>query len=258
MRSPYVENLDDPTVCLHLCLPEPCPVSCTQNNALFMRLDSFLERCHDILDLTQTIVQFSKLAKIEVGGTKGNTLTASVKQVFLGPTRTFAKWFGSSFSVVVLRHLTNSSGRCAFTQTTMNCLSLGCFDSDSHGLRGGRGKVQGCTVRHLGRRSKAGPSFSQDRIVRTASTHRPGVGAVDTWLTQRNKQLAATNCPPQRGWPPPTFHSACFHSSMMTSTSSDVASRSSSGDSVQLSAWHSMTARPCTEGLSFLIASRDS
>ena len=34
-----------------------------QNNALFMRLDSFLERCHDILDLTQTIVQFSKLGK---------------------------------------------------------------------------------------------------------------------------------------------------------------------------------------------------
>ncbi|CAN0055637.1 unnamed protein product [Heterosigma akashiwo] len=65
-----------------------------QNNALFMRLDSFLERCHDILDLTQTIVQFSKLAKIEaspplpsflhfiiVGGTKGKTLTASVQQI---------------------------------------------------------------------------------------------------------------------------------------------------------------------------------
>ena len=54
-----------------------------QNNALFMRLDSFLERCHDILDLTQTIVQFSKLAKIEVGGTKGKTLSASVVQVHL-------------------------------------------------------------------------------------------------------------------------------------------------------------------------------
>ncbi|RYG70338.1 hypothetical protein EON64_00425, partial [archaeon] len=53
-----------------------------QNNALFMRLDSFLERCHDILDLTQTIVQFSKLAKIEVGGTKGKTLTASIKQIY--------------------------------------------------------------------------------------------------------------------------------------------------------------------------------
>ena len=46
-----------------------------------MRLDSFLERCHDILDLTQTIVQFSKLAKIEVGGTKGKTLTTSVQQI---------------------------------------------------------------------------------------------------------------------------------------------------------------------------------
>ena len=54
-----------------------------QNNALFMRLDSFLERCHDILDLTQTIVQFSKLAKIEIGGTKGKTLTNSVSQIYL-------------------------------------------------------------------------------------------------------------------------------------------------------------------------------
>ena len=52
-----------------------------QNNALFMRLDTFLERCHDILDLTQTIVQFSKLADIEVGGTKGKTLTNSVRQI---------------------------------------------------------------------------------------------------------------------------------------------------------------------------------
>lgn len=52
-----------------------------QNNALFMRLDSFLERCHDILDLTQTIVQFSKLARIDIGGTKGKTLTTSVSQI---------------------------------------------------------------------------------------------------------------------------------------------------------------------------------
>jgi dynein heavy chain len=63
-----------------------------QNNALFMRLDSFLERCHDILDLTQTIVQFSKLGKIEIGGTKGKTLTNSVAQIysdFLGAVSTF-------------------------------------------------------------------------------------------------------------------------------------------------------------------------
>ena len=61
-----------------------CPANTwkIQNNALFMRLDCFLERCHDILDLTQTIVQFTKLAKIEVGGTKGKTLTATIKQIY--------------------------------------------------------------------------------------------------------------------------------------------------------------------------------
>jgi len=53
-----------------------------QNNALFVRLDTFLERCHDILDLTQTIVQFSQLGEIEVGGTKGKTLTTSVQQIY--------------------------------------------------------------------------------------------------------------------------------------------------------------------------------
>ncbi|RQM21208.1 hypothetical protein B5M09_003796 [Aphanomyces astaci] len=53
-----------------------------QNNALFVRLDAFLERCHDVLELTQTILQFGKLSKIEVGGTKGKTLTTSVHQIF--------------------------------------------------------------------------------------------------------------------------------------------------------------------------------
>ncbi|CAM9536900.1 unnamed protein product [Discosporangium mesarthrocarpum] len=52
-----------------------------QNNALFARLDAFLERCHDALDLTQTIVQFQKLAKLEVGGTKGKILSSSVAQI---------------------------------------------------------------------------------------------------------------------------------------------------------------------------------
>ena len=53
-----------------------------QNSALFSRLDSFLERCHDVLDLMQTIVQFSKLERIEVGGSKGKALTANVQQIF--------------------------------------------------------------------------------------------------------------------------------------------------------------------------------
>ena len=53
-----------------------------QNSALFVRLDSFLERCHDILDLTQTILQFDRLEKVEVGGTKGKILTTTVRQIY--------------------------------------------------------------------------------------------------------------------------------------------------------------------------------
>lgn len=52
-----------------------------QGNALFQRLDTFLERCHDILDLTLTIVQFSKLSRIEIGGTKGKSLTLCSQQI---------------------------------------------------------------------------------------------------------------------------------------------------------------------------------
>ncbi|DAZ93925.1 TPA: hypothetical protein N0F65_008868 [Lagenidium giganteum] len=53
-----------------------------QNNALFIRLDAFLERCHDVLELTQTIYQFQKLSTMEIGGTKGKTLTTSVHQIY--------------------------------------------------------------------------------------------------------------------------------------------------------------------------------
>lgn len=48
-------------------------------NALFVRLDSFSERCQDMMHLTSTIIQFTKLEKIEIGSTKGKTLTDSVK-----------------------------------------------------------------------------------------------------------------------------------------------------------------------------------
>jgi dynein heavy chain len=52
-----------------------------QNTAIFLRIDEFLERCQDNLDLFQTIVQFSKLPRIEIGGTKGKALTQTVLQV---------------------------------------------------------------------------------------------------------------------------------------------------------------------------------
>ena len=57
-----------------------CPLNAwrVQNNAVFVRLDAFWERCHDVLELTETTMQFGQLAKIEIGGTKGKVLTTSV------------------------------------------------------------------------------------------------------------------------------------------------------------------------------------
>ena len=47
-------------------------------SALFVRLDAFIERCQDIMQLTQTIQQFNKLKKIEVGNTKGKAMSAAI------------------------------------------------------------------------------------------------------------------------------------------------------------------------------------
>jgi dynein heavy chain, axonemal len=41
-----------------------------QNSSLFSRLDAFLERCHDMMDLMATCVQFNKLERVEIGNTK--------------------------------------------------------------------------------------------------------------------------------------------------------------------------------------------
>lgn len=41
-----------------------------QNSSLFARLDTFMERCHDMMDMMSTCVQFNKLERVEIGGTK--------------------------------------------------------------------------------------------------------------------------------------------------------------------------------------------
>lgn len=51
-------------------------------NVLFIRLDSFLERCHDISSISKTIVQFNKLDSIKIGCTKGKNLTETVQIIY--------------------------------------------------------------------------------------------------------------------------------------------------------------------------------
>ena len=41
-----------------------------QNSALFGRLDAFLDRCNNLLNFSQTALQFHKLERVEIGGTK--------------------------------------------------------------------------------------------------------------------------------------------------------------------------------------------
>lgn len=52
------------------------------HNALFVRLDSFQERCHDLMHLTRTIIQFKKLENIFIGNTKGKSLSATVMKIY--------------------------------------------------------------------------------------------------------------------------------------------------------------------------------
>ena len=48
---------------------------------LFGRLDAYIERANDMLDFCRIVLDFSKLQKIYVGGTKGKELTASLWQI---------------------------------------------------------------------------------------------------------------------------------------------------------------------------------
>ncbi|KAF6247881.1 dynein heavy chain, N-terminal region 1-domain-containing protein, partial [Scenedesmus sp. NREL 46B-D3] len=52
-----------------------------QNSIIFGRLDTFLERCADVMELQSTCLQFGRLERVEVGGTKGKSLTSAIKQV---------------------------------------------------------------------------------------------------------------------------------------------------------------------------------
>jgi dynein heavy chain len=49
-----------------------------KNDALFVRLDAFRERCRDALDFTRTVMQYNKCERIEIGGTKGKLLSDCV------------------------------------------------------------------------------------------------------------------------------------------------------------------------------------
>jgi len=52
------------------------------NEAIFGRLDAYLERLHDVHDLTQTVIQLERLEKIEIGGSKGGEQTETLQALY--------------------------------------------------------------------------------------------------------------------------------------------------------------------------------
>jgi dynein heavy chain len=48
----------------------------------FSRLDSFLGRVKDTLDFARTVVHYLKLERVDIGGTRGKTLTATVQAIY--------------------------------------------------------------------------------------------------------------------------------------------------------------------------------
>ncbi len=71
-----------------------------QLSILFGRLDGFVERCHDVLDLMQTVAQFGSLASLEIGGTKGKTFTSSVHQIRLDFQQSIVGFTQSSLDIM--------------------------------------------------------------------------------------------------------------------------------------------------------------
>lgn len=53
-----------------------------QNHAIFYRLDALLDRCHDVLEIVNIIVNFGVLETATIGGSKGKVLSTSVRQIY--------------------------------------------------------------------------------------------------------------------------------------------------------------------------------
>ena len=67
---------------------------------LFVRLDAFLDRTADIEELVQTIIQFTQLAKVQVGGTKGGMLTQAVQSIAADFGKAWRRFEGVDYDVL--------------------------------------------------------------------------------------------------------------------------------------------------------------
>jgi len=58
----------------------------------FQRLNAFMDRCNDVLDLSEVVAHFRLLDSVVIGGNRGSLLTSGIKEIytdFLKPLQEF-------------------------------------------------------------------------------------------------------------------------------------------------------------------------
>ncbi|GBF97683.1 flagellar outer dynein arm heavy chain beta [Raphidocelis subcapitata] len=71
-----------------------------QNAAVFGRLDSHMARCAEMLTLAGTVLQFSRLERVEIGGTRGKTISAAIKAVHADFTAAYERFQQVQYDVM--------------------------------------------------------------------------------------------------------------------------------------------------------------
>ncbi|KEG12669.1 dynein heavy chain [Trypanosoma grayi] len=71
-----------------------------QNAAFFSRLDVFLERCHDLLDIMETAVLFDKMENIKVGGAESLLHTKEAEEIKTEFDEAHLKFFGVEYNLL--------------------------------------------------------------------------------------------------------------------------------------------------------------
>ena len=88
-----------------------------QNTALFSRLDAFLERCYDLLDLIKTVTHFNRLEKVDIGGNKGHELTTYVADVYRDFLAELSKWKTCGYQILDITETKFVSDFALFSQS---------------------------------------------------------------------------------------------------------------------------------------------
>lgn len=81
---------------------------------IFSRLDQFTVRVQELLSLFDTINEFNRLEKIEIGGTKGKILSSQIAQIYVEFTTALKAFAGLKYDVLNLTSIDFSNDLAKF------------------------------------------------------------------------------------------------------------------------------------------------